>query len=385
MGKGRGRDQLPSVLHIINSFATNRLYVHLLGLLKTHDVPQIVYSAVRTGKEARYRPAELDNIPIFCHHILKRPDVLFFRRKIRKIRDDILSHINLTDIDLVHAHTLYSDGAVALKFKQEYGTPYIVAVRAGDAIGFARLRPDLAAVRNQVLREAQSVVFLSPKFHHQLNRYLGSQLQDIVAKKCVTLPNGIDPLYLEKPPMAGSGSDDTTLKILYVGKLLKQKNIVSLINAAKLLSRDRDVRLTIVGSGEMESRFRKMAGSGKYPFMDLAGEIRDKKKLIKLYRSHDIFVMVPKQETFGLVYIEALSQGLPVIYSANEGIAGYLQGARFAEPVTDISDIHEIANAIDQIIQRKNKHLSEEAMRFARKFDWNEIISKYLELYRESC
>lgn len=378
-------DCLPKILHVINSFATNRLYVHLIGLLGTHKVPQIIYSAVRTEKEARYRPDELGNIPIFSHLILKRPDVLFFRRKIRKIRDDILSHIDLTDIELVHAHTLYSDGAVGLKLKQEYGIPYIVAVRAGDVTAFARLRPDLAAIRNQVLREAQTVVFLSPTLHQQLNRHLDSQLQDVVSRKAVTIPNGIDPFYLENPPLSESADDDATLKILYIGKLIEQKNLISLVKAANLLSRNRNVKLTIAGSGEMGPKIDKMTASGEYPFLNRLGEIREKETLVKLYRSHDVFVMVPKQETFGLVYIEALSQGLPVVFAANEGIAGYLEGKHFAEPVTDITDIREIADAIKHIAQRKNKQLSEEGVRFARKFDWNEIILQYLELYRKTC
>ncbi len=384
MAKREKPERLPSVLHIINSFATNRLYVHLAGLLDTHKVPQIIYSAVRTEKEARYRPDELGNIPIYCHHILKRSDVLFFRRKIRKIRDDITSYIELANIDLVHAHTLYSDGAVALKLKQEYGTPYIVAVRSGDVAAFARLRPDLAALRNQVLREARAVVCISPMLHRHLNRYLDAQLQDVVAEKSVVIPNGIDPYYSDNVPDDGAPRDDATLKILFIGKLIKQKNILSLIKAAKLLSRHRDVQLTIVGSGEMESRIDKMTDSGEYPFLNLLGEIRDRETLIKLYRNHDVFVMVPKQETFGLVYIEALSQGLPVVFAANEGIAGYLDGKRFAEPVTDITDIQEIAEAIEHIVQRKNKQLSEEGVRFARNFDWNDIIVQYLELYRKT-
>lgn len=377
-------ERLPNVLHIINSFATNRLYVHLIGLLDSHKVPQIVYSAVRTGKEASYRPVELGNIPIFSHFILKRPDVLLFRRKIRKIQDDIISHIDLSDIELVHAHTLYSDGAVALKLKQQYGIPFIVAVRAGDVDAFARLRPDLAAIRNQVLREAQSVVFLSPTLHQQLNRYLNRQLQDVVSQKAITIPNGIDPFFMEKTPPTEAEGDDATLKILYIGKLIRRKNIVSLIKAAKLLSRHRNVKLTIVGSGEAGSKIDKMADSGEYPFVNRMGEIRDMDTLIKLYRSHDVFVMVPKQETFGLVYIEALSQGMPVVYAAKEGIAGYLKGKPFAEPVANITDIRTIADAIEHIAQRKNKQLSEEAVMFARKFEWNKIILQYLELYRKT-
>ena len=58
-------------------------------------------------------------------------------------------------------------------------------------------------------------------------------------------------------------------------------------------------------------------------YMTYYGEITDKKTLKNLYRENDMFVMPSKNETFGLVYIEALLQGLPILYAKNEGIEGF--------------------------------------------------------------
>jgi glycosyltransferase involved in cell wall biosynthesis len=50
-----------------------------------------------------------------------------------------------------------------------------------------------------------------------------------------------------------------------------------------------------------------------------------KEKLLNNYRNSDIFIMPSYNETFGLVYIEAMSQGLPIIYTQNEGVDGYFK------------------------------------------------------------
>lgn len=51
----------------------------------------------------------------------------------------------------------------------------------------------------------------------------------------------------------------------------------------------------------------------------------DKTKIIDVYRDSDIFVMPSKFETFGLVYVEALTQGLHLIYTKGQGLMATLQ------------------------------------------------------------
>ena len=103
-----------------------------------------------------------------------------------------------------------------------------------------------------------------------------------------------------------------------------------------------------------------------------------KEQLIKQYRKHDIFVMPSFTESFGLVYAEAISQGLPVVYSKGQGFDG-----QFEEGVVgyhcDAYDANSVASAIKKIIKKTNEISS----RIISKFRWNEICNKYFSIYKE--
>ena len=118
--------------------------------------------------------------------------------------------------------------------------------------------------------------------------------------------------------------------ILYVGVLDVNKNVVSTAKAIQKLREEKgfeDVRLVIVG-GERKGDDRKndkrvQQMIDEHPeFMVMLGSIFDKKKLSEVMRSCALFAMTSIYETFGLVYLESLSQNLPVIYTKGQGIDG---------------------------------------------------------------
>ena len=81
------------------------------------------------------------------------------KRRILKQQYDSLFHRNKPDI--IHAHTLFSDGSQALHYYGKYGTPYIVAVRATDIDHFLKYKPWLKSYGKQILDHARYVVFIS--------------------------------------------------------------------------------------------------------------------------------------------------------------------------------------------------------------------------------
>ena len=72
--------------------------------------------------------------------------------------------------------------------------------------------------------------------------------------------------------------------------------------------------LLIIGSGGSYAKKIKRLVGVYSEFVSYLPETNDKNKLLEHYRSCDIFIMPSKTETFGLVYVEAMSQGLPCLY-----------------------------------------------------------------------
>ena len=173
------------------------------------------------------------------------------------------------------------------------------------------------------------------------------------------------------------------LRLLYVGDFSRNKNLLNTLRAVARLAADRAVQLTLVGGGgDGEREVLHALESGAYPFANCLGRISDLDELRAIYRDHDIFVMPSFTETFGVAYIEALSQGLPVIHSRGQGVDGLFADDTVSEAI-DPHDPEDIAAKIAALAERREQ-VRETCIRVAQPFDWKVIAERYAELYRST-
>ena len=108
------------------------------------------------------------------------------------------------------------------------------------------------------------------------------------------------------------------------------------------------------------------------------GKIFDKDKLREVFADSDLFVMASIHETFGLVYVEALSQNLPVVYTKGQGIDGLFDSS-VGEGVDPLS-VESIKDAIRRILTNPQSY-SNASVDFS-DFDWTNIAKRYIDLYQ---
>lgn len=115
---------------------------------------------------------------------------------------------------------------------------------------------------------------------------------------------------------------DTSIGLIYVGKLSYQKGVLSLMRIFKKIRDEYPVRLTIVGSGfgKEESHIKRL---GQYKDISFVGEV-SQKTLGNLYRASDIFVLPSFYEGLSLVTLEALASGLLAVVSEIPGLKNFL-------------------------------------------------------------
>jgi len=368
-----------NILHLNTGYATRKVHSHLIEHLSELGHQQTVYAPVRDLQEKGGNQKDtLPGVTYYYPYILKPRHRVLFRKKVKNSFQFLETNEDLANFSLTHSHFLYSDGAVSLKIKEKYRIPYLVSVRNADYNAFMKLRPDLKWRRDKILREAAAVVFLSPAYKEKILKKLSGEIADNVLSKSVVQPNGLEEFWFEYP--LSLKSDKEKIRLLYVGEKTRNKNVFNLIKAAYSLSKRMDVELTLVGGGgNDERRINKIIAQPGYSFVNRTGVIKDKVKLREIYRSHDVFVMPSRRETFGVVYLEALSQGTPVIHSKGQGIDGYFEDGAVSCRV-DPDNPTEIEKKILYLFN-KSDNVKQKCRDEAIKFSWHSIAKKYHQIY----
>lgn len=369
-----------AVLHICSDFAKQRIYFELVRQLAADGIAQQVYVPVRSEAELeRFKGVSIPGVDFHCTKILRPVHRVLFRRKIRTVTQDLLSRIDPRGVTNAHAHFLYSDGAVARALNRAYGLPYVVSVRNTDVNAFMKLRPDLRWLAQDILERARRVVFITPSYRDVVARWLPAHRREAFAAKSRIVPNGLPQFWLTNT-YHGQRTGDV-LKILYVGDFSRNKNIPRSIAAVSRLNETRPTTLTLVGGGgDGEDEVRSLASASS--FVSCRGRVDSPDELLNIYRQHDIFLMPSLKETFGVTYIEAMSQGLPVVFSRGQGIDGYFQSGGVAEGVNPLEP-DSIHAAILALAQRLDG-IREPCVRSAEAFNWPRVARMYADSYRDA-
>ncbi|WP_054860233.1 glycosyltransferase [Gracilibacillus sp. JCM 18860] len=195
--------------------------------------------------------------------------------------------------------------------------------------------------------------------------------------KSHVIPNGIDDFWFKNKFRNRKQLKPKKINLLYVGgDINENKNLLITIKAIKLLIKEGCyIKFTIVGKVKDNKIFNKIV---KETIVNYIKPV-EKEELINIYREHDIFVMPSIHETFGLVYVEAMSQGLPIIYTKNQGFDGQFTNGVVGYSV-DCFNEKEIADRILMISHNYN-NISDNCTRKSNLFDWNKLTQDYNNIY----
>jgi len=372
------------VLHITNDFSGSEVYKNLIQELDRLGIKQIVYTPVKTASSIGKNKLEFrtsGSTVIYSHILNKSFDRLLYRRKIKKIFNDIESKIGVGEIDMIHAHTWYSDGGVAYKLHLKYGIPYVVTVRNTDLNIFQKYLFYERSYGRTVLANTKNVVLISASYKERL--LAESSLQKIkngLRDKLKVIPNGVDRYWITNANRKKKEINKNKFSILFIGKFTEGKNVLQLQAAVNEINKDKVVaHLHLIGGGggahhKVTTRVRQNPTT-----MSFHGKILDLGMLKEYFELADIFAMPSKHETFGLVYVEALLQGLPILYTQHEGIDGFYE-EKIGEKVV-IGDVAEIKEKLLKLVEDYHSY-SIPTEKIIAHHDWRNIALEYQHLYK---
>src|SRR5690606_3817810 len=371
------------LLHITNDYSGSMVYKNLVGELDNLGLPQIVYNPIkeesRVGKNKIELNAKGSEI-IYSHILNKTTDRIFYKKKIKKIVKDIESKVDFSKIKMIHAHTWYSDGGVAYLSSQKYNIPYIVAVRNTDLNVHYKYFIQHRKFGSKILNNAARIILIGEyqKMFFDKQMSIGYSNEN----KMMIIPNGVDSYWIKNAESFVHKTENAPFKILYVGTFIKRKKLVELQKAIIDISEENKIvcQLHIVGGGGKQTK-EILDNVDKHPDLFIYyGKIYDKNELKDIYSNSHIFAMPSKHETFGLVYVEAMLQGLPILYTANEGIDGFYE-EKIGEKVIS-SEVEEIKQKVLELIKNYDSYTIP-TQKLIENHNWKNIAQIYQEIYNK--
>lgn len=176
------------------------------------------------------------------------------------------------------------------------------------------------------------------------------------------------------------GPDDRVA--LFVGNAWERKGLRACIQAIRSHPESR-LKLLVVGDGDPSSFIE--AGDGKEMSRRVRFIGRRQNNVERYYAASDLLLFPTLYEPFGLVILEALASGLPVVTSASAGAAEHLTHGETALLLGDPLDAAELRSSLDALLEdpKLAVRLGSQGRLLAEEFTWDRIAYRTVEVYRQ--
>jgi glycosyltransferase involved in cell wall biosynthesis len=303
-----------------------------------------------------------------------------------------LDHINP---DIIHVHTEFSLAKMVIAYAKIHDIPVVMTAHTNweeivnEYLFFLPRKIGRLYCRfilKRIFNKADMLIAPTHLMEGLLSKYyLRTSVQ--------VIPTGINQLNFSKP----ENSTDKNLileniadqikdhkVLLYVGRLGKEKNIKFIIDALKLLLRNNpDAKLLIVGEGPAKSELEKYSREiGLENHVIFTGFV-ERNMLAEFYSMARVFLFASKVESQGLVILESMSCGTPVVAIGEMGTKELMGGDFGGYMVED--DLDLFVEKVDMLLSDYSLHKikSDEALEESKKWQIDNMTLKVLKLYEE--
>lgn len=364
------------VLHINSYFSTSGLFKELYDRQVESGLDLDVYVPISYEYPEERIAAKGDYVR--TDRVFHQYQRYIFHWKHHNILNSLLQTYSFEDYQLIHAHSLFSNGWLAYQLWKKYQIPYVVAVRNSDVRTFFAKMPWLRKMGLNILQNAQHIIFISKNSYNEVyEKYIPQKLVDPLKAKTSIITNGIHQYWLDNRYVKEDFSLHEPLRLITVGKVYAGKRFEQLAEMVQNYSLIRPIELNIVGPDWDKSLTEQLKKTDNVIYHGA----KSKEELLAMYRQMDIFALLSSPETFGLVYPEAMSQGLPVIYTENEGFDSFFPNYLIGVSV-EKNDSLDFSKALDYIIKHYER-ISLNASASVDSFNWDSINEQYLKVYKK--
>lgn len=290
-----------------------------------------------------------------------------FSKLIKKIEKDSI------EIELLHAQSALLAGEGARINKINKGIPYIVTEHSSK-ISLNKLYKEDYSLLKSIYDEADIVIAVSKKLKKDIGRF--THREDIKV-----IPNFTDIESYHDIMEEDTGAKDKEFTFFTLAFLTKNKGMEILIEAFSKL-KNSNSRLLIGGDGLEKDNLIKLVNEKRLSHRVTFLGALNREEALKTMKKADSFVLASRSETFGVVCIEALSQGIPVIVTKCGGPEDIINDDNGI--LVEVDDVQGLTKAMGNIqdnihLYDRDKIIDDYKCRFSKKV----IVEKILEAYSE--
>jgi glycogen synthase len=355
-------------VYYCNKEFTKEIDAHTKSIISLLQNPYISQEQYQILKET-YK-VELETFGFFAETLFDKVD---------RYRIQALDTIDVSDFDVIHAHDWLCFGA-GIALKEKTGKPLVVHIHATefDRGGGQGVNEYVYNKEREGFEKADIVIAVS-----ELTKQIVVEKYGIPHEKVQVVHNGIN----IKNQNEYTEERVSTLKakgysvVLYLGRITIQKGVeYLLLSAQKILQHNPKTIFIIAGSGDMYEEMVNLAAKlGISQSVLFAGFVRGKEQE-ELLQNADVLVMPSVSEPFGIVPLEAIAQGTPVIISKQSGVSEVVTHAL----KVDFWDTDEMAHQVISVLQYPAlaQTLSSEGYKQVKTLSWKRATNKIIDIYK---
>ena len=337
-----------------------------------HNFLESKLSSIINLKQVKTIEYNLDGVNVkripLCKYI---PHTKYKEKEISKAIFSTLEYCSKTNFepDVIISHWINPQLEIMHQLKKHFNVPtcYIAHDTGRD------LKTIFKDKANVFLNNIDIIGYRSKYIKLQFESYF--HCQDKPSFLCYS---GIPEKYIDTHTYNKRNYDKTS-NIIFVGSLIARKHPSKIIPAV-IYSYNKDFSITYIGEGNEKKTIQKLASKFKIEKqVNLLGR-KKREDIIKQLENSDIFIMISKYETFGLVYLEAMAAGCITIASKKEGFDGIIKDGYngFLCNAGDELELAQILKHINNLSTEKRSEISQNAIETAKLLTDYNVAGNYI-------
>ena len=280
--------------------------------------------------------------------------------------------------DVIHAHTGYLDGNAAKKIAERYNVPYVITEHTGP-FSILTDKPIVKQRTLNAIKYANKVWAVSDSLRDTIASHY-TRLKD--KEHIEVLYNGVN---MDKFSLSTKKVDfQKEINIMYVGYMEEIKNPLNLLEAFKVVHQQYpQAKLKMVGDGTLyNDLIKKIVELNINEYVTMYG-LKTRDEVAELIKDEcDIFVLPSKAETFGVVLIEAMACGKPLVATKCGGPQSIIQNE--VGRLCENNNIEDLSWTIKEVINEYNTFNSIRIRDSAKEnFSHHSIVKRLAEEYQQ--